>query len=190
MTAALIEGPALEPVSLADVKAHLRVDDAASDDLLAAAIIAARVHVETTIRRVLIAQSWRIYRDDWPDGRVVPVRVTPLISVDAVTVYDAAGEPQVISAEDYEVDRVSAPARLVVKAGAVCPGLAVNGIEIDVIAGYGPTSVDVPAPLRQAILMIVAHWYEHRGALGHDLAGAIAPQGVEALLAPYRMVTL
>ena len=35
------------------------------------------------------------------------------------------------------------------------PGRAVAGIEIDVVAGYGAPA-DVPSPLRQAILMLVA----------------------------------
>ena len=67
---------------------------------------------------------------------------------------------------------------------------SVNGIEIDVTAGYGPSGVDVPSPLRQAIMMLVAHWYEHRGAVGHDLATALTPQGFDALIAPYRVIRL
>ena len=71
MTAALITGPALEPVSLADVKAHLRVDTDDEDALLTAAIVSARVHVEAVTRRVLIEQSWRVYLDRWPRKRIV-----------------------------------------------------------------------------------------------------------------------
>ncbi len=63
MTAALLTGPALEPVSLADVKAHLRIDGDDEDALLTAAIVSARVHVEAATRRVLIEQAWRIYLD-------------------------------------------------------------------------------------------------------------------------------
>ncbi|MEP0320595.1 head-tail connector protein [Bauldia litoralis] len=191
MTAALITGPALEPVSLADVKAHLRVDASDEDALLTAAIVSARVHVESATRRVLIEQGWRIYYDAWPRRRIVRLPVAPLMSVDAVTIYDAAGDPQVVDAEDYEADVAASPARLVLAANAPTPvGRAVNGIEIDVTAGYGATSVDVPAALRQAVLMLVAHWYEHRGAVGHDLAVLVAPLGFEALIAPYRLLSL
>lgn len=191
MTAALITGPALEPVSLADVKAHLRIDADDEDALLTAAIVSARVHVEALTRRKLIEQAWRIYFDRWPRRRIVSLPVAPLMAVDAVTIYDAEGAPQVVDIEDYEADVVSVPARLVLAATAPSPvGQATNGIEIDVTAGYGASSVDVPAPLRHAVLMLVAHWYEHRGAVGHDLAVLAVPLGFEALIAPYRLLSL
>lgn len=191
MTATMITGPALEPVSLDDVKAHLRIDGTGEDALLTAAIVSARVHVEAATRRALITQAWRIHRDGWPPDRIVPLTVAPLISVDAVTVYDSDGAGSVVDADSYEVDLVSVPGRLVRGAAAAMPvGKAVNGIAIDVTAGYGPSSVDVPGPLRQAILMLVTHWYEHRGAVGHDLTGHVAPLGFDALVAPYRVFSL
>lgn len=191
MTAALITSPALEPVTLADAKAHLRLDSDDDDQLLTAAIVAARVHVEALTRRLLIEQGWRVYLDRWPKKRIVTLVPAPLISVDAVTVYDANGDPSVVDADDYEVDTVAVPGRLVLSGSApVAVGKAVNGIEIDVTAGYGPSSVDVPAPLRQAIVRLVAHWYEHRGAVGHDMAGSVPPLGFDALIAPYRILSL
>jgi uncharacterized phiE125 gp8 family phage protein len=191
MTAALISGPALEPVSLAEAKAHLRLDTDDDDQLVTAAIAAARIHVEATTRRALIEQAWRVYLDTWPPKRIVPIPVAPLIAVDAVTVYDGNGDPATIDPDDYEVDAVSVPGRLVLS--ALVPMLAgrlANGIEIDITAGYGPSSVDVPAPLRQAVMMLVAHWYEHRGAVDHDPALAGVPLGFEALVAPYRIIRL
>ncbi len=191
MTAALITAPALEPVTLADAKAHLRLDTDDDDTLLTAAIVAARVHVEALTRRCLIEQGWRVYLDRWPRKRIVKLSPAPLISVDAVTVYDANGDPTVVDADDYEVDAVAVPGRLVLSGNApVVVGKAVNGIEIDVTAGFGPSSIEVPAPLRQAIMMLTAHWYEHRGAVGHDMAGAVPPLGFDALIAPYRILCL
>jgi uncharacterized phiE125 gp8 family phage protein len=191
MTAALITPPALEPVSLAEAKAHLRIDADDDDALVTAAIVAARIHVEAATRRALIEQGWRIYLDAWPRKRIVPIPIAPLLAVESITVFDGAGEPVVVEADDYEVDTVSVPGRLVLSAQAPAPvGRAVNGIEIEVSAGYGPSGIDVPGPLRQAIMMLVAHWYEHRGAVGHDLAIAIPPFGFDALIAPYRIFCL
>lgn len=191
MAAALISGPALEPVSLADVKAHLRIDTDDDDALLSAAIVSARIHVEAATRRMLIEQAWRIYLDGWPRKRIVILPVAPLLSIDSVTVYDAGGTPQVVDADDYETDLISVPARLVLGATAPSPvGRVTNGVEIEVTAGYGTTSIDVPSPLRHAVMMLVGHWYEHRGAVGHDMAVHAAPLGFEALVAPYRLLDL
>jgi uncharacterized phiE125 gp8 family phage protein len=191
MTATLITGPALEPVSLVDVKAHLRIDHDDDDSLLTAAIVSARVHVEAATRRVLIEQEWRIHLDRWPRKRILSVPVAPLISVDAVRIFDEAGVATLVDEDEFEVDAASAPGRLVLGATTPSPvGRAVNGIEIDVTAGYGATTLDVPSPLRHATMMLVAHWYEHRGAVGHDLAVLSAPLGFEALIAPYRILTI
>ncbi|MCX5570421.1 head-tail connector protein [Kaistia nematophila] len=189
MTAALISAPATEPVSLADVKAHLRVDGTAEDSLLQAAILAACTHVESETRRKLIAQGWRLYLDEWPSGRAIELPVAPLISVESITLYDIVGAAHVLDPDDYRVDAARLPPRIVAK---LRPQAALydNGIEIDVTAGYGVSSLAVPAALRQAILMLVAHWYEHRGAVGFDRAGDVAPLGFEALIAPYRVRAL
>ena len=80
MTAALITPPALEPVSLAEAKAHLRIDGDDDDALVTAAIVAARVHVEAATRRALIEQGWRVYLDAWPRKRIVPIPIAPLLA--------------------------------------------------------------------------------------------------------------
>ncbi|MEI9932788.1 MAG: hypothetical protein WDM89_20200 [Rhizomicrobium sp.] len=49
-------------------------------------------------------------------------------------------------------------------------------------AGYGASPDDVPAPVREAILEIVAEFYAHRGDGPEDIA-----LSAQALLAPYRI---
>jgi uncharacterized phiE125 gp8 family phage protein len=188
MTAALITPPAVEPVSLDDARAHLRIDGSDDDALISSAIVSARAHVEALTRRALVEQGWRVYLDAWPRRRIIRVPVTPLISVDAITVYDGSGDPTTLTTEYYDVD--VATGRILMAAGVPLPTRHLNGIEIDITAGYGATSIDVPTPLRRAVLMLVAHWYEHRGVVGHDMAGSVPPQGFDALIAPYRVLWL
>jgi uncharacterized phiE125 gp8 family phage protein len=118
MTAALLTPPALEPILLADAKAHLRLDSDDDDQLVSAAIVSARVHVEALTRRLLIEQQWRVYFDHWPRKRIVSLSPAPLISVDAVTVYGADGEPVTVDEGDYEADTVTVPGRLLLHASA------------------------------------------------------------------------
>ncbi len=63
----LTAGPSVEPVSLAEAKAHCRVDGTAEDTLIASLIVAARMHVERALDAALIAQGWSLYLDGWPD---------------------------------------------------------------------------------------------------------------------------
>lgn len=76
--------PAVEPVSLAEMKTHLRVDDDLYDDdtLIQSLISAARQWVEETCGRSLITQTWRLAMPGFPGATGVlgvPVyRVDPL----------------------------------------------------------------------------------------------------------------
>jgi uncharacterized phiE125 gp8 family phage protein len=70
------------------------------------------------------------------------------------------------------------------------PGLSALGIEIAFTAGYGNVASAVPAPLRQALLLLVAHWYEHREPVHIGGAVVAVPDTIASLLAPYRMVRL
>lgn len=184
MTAFLVRPPAAEPVSLAEAKAHVRLDHDAEDDLVAALIPAARGLVEHRTRRALIDQGWRLALDRWPRRGPVRLSPAPVASVDAVTVFGADGTPHVLAADDYAVDL--AGGRLVPGPTATRPGRALNGIEIDYSCGYGETAAAVPEPLRQAILLLVGHWFEVREAASLGVIASPVAFGFEALVAPFR----
>lgn len=190
MAAILLNAPAIEPITLAEAKLYLRVEHSDDDALITALIKAARVQVETRTRRALIVQQWRFVRDAWPhDGRV-SLALAPLRSVVAARVYDSAGVAQAIDPQAFVVDVASAPGIVAFTPWALMPpGRTIGGIELDVEVGYGAAAADVPEPLRQAIRFLLAHWYENRGLVG---AGPLSPspETVDALLAPYRVLSL
>ena len=187
MTHWLTSAPAVEPVTLAELRAQLRLVQTEEDGLLASLIKAAREHVEQVTRRALITQGWRIALDGWPAGRILRLPLAPVLAVTAVTVYGADGMPVTLAPAAWTLRRGTDPARLV-----IAPGMGpepVNGLEIDFTAGYGASPTDVPEPLRQAVRMLAAHWYEHREA-GTELAMASLPFGLDRLLMPFRMPLL
>jgi uncharacterized phiE125 gp8 family phage protein len=184
MNPILIAGPAVEPLALADMRAFLRLDDTGEDDLVAALINAARQCVEAASGRIMMAQTWRLAIDLWPDDRVVGVPLSPLISVDAVRVFDAAGVAMVLPPPLYRVDDTFDPARVLVDATAPIPGRSRHGIEIVVRVGYGTLADTVPGPLRHAIRMLVARWFENRGDASDPVQPL--PPDVLALVAPFR----
>ncbi len=188
MTSYLLAGPAEEPVSLAEAKAFLKVDGNDEDGLITTLIGAARLHVEGVTGRALVAQSWRIVLDDWPDHGVVRLPVSPLISVTSIAAIDGNGASHDIGLAQFssDRDRLFVP-RVVV---GMPPLQERGGIEIDYVAGFGADKDDVPADLRQAVLGLVAHWHEHRDAVIVAGSGAVVPSGFDRILAGYKRVRL
>lgn len=208
----LLSAPAIEPVSEAEARAHLRIDGEDELALMLGHIRTARQAVESWTGRALISQSWRWMLDGWPrtqsdgwwDGvrpgamsggaaRFIEVPKAPLVSVSAVTLFNDADQGAVWAAANYFVDTASALGRLVLRnaASVPLPQRAASGLQIDFTCGYGAGPGDVPAPLRQAVLMLTAHYFENREVMqGADGGGQALPLGVHALLAPYRIMRL
>jgi uncharacterized phiE125 gp8 family phage protein len=177
--------PAAEPVTLAEVKAHLRLDHDSEDDLLNGLIRAAREDVERATGLALIEQNWRLVLDDWPREGCVTVPLYPVREILSVTAYGSEGEGSVIDPASYAVDLISRPARLSFDGP---PGAlrALNGIEIDFTAGFGEAGPDVPDLLRRAIILLAAHWYEFRTSYGPNDQPVSYPAGYDRMIASYR----
>lgn len=187
----LLSGPSAEPLSLDEVKAHLRVDGAAEDALLQSLVLTSRLHIEAALGLALMTQSWRLVLDAWPSDSVVKLPIAPVQSISEMRVKAADGVPSVVDATTYALDTSGRPARVAPKNGVwPVPGRKLAGIEIDLVAGFGPTANDVPEPVRQALLLLVAHWYEHRDPIEIGTPATAVPHAVSRLLNPYRAVRL
>lgn len=188
MPSILITPPAVEPVSLAEAKAHLRVVSADEDQLIAALIDSARRIAEARSGLLFIQQTWKAYLDDWPPGGVIDLPLAPVSSVADVAVLGEDDIAAIIDPAHYFADTASRPARLVLRGSRAWarPGRVANGIAITLNVGFGAAATAVPAPLRQAMLVLIAHWFEHRG----NADPPPLPLTVDSLLAPYRELKL
>jgi len=189
MTKIRVTPPSGTPIALADAKAHMRVDSTSEDDLITSLIAAAGARIEAETELALLSQTWRLYLDAWPPDLEVEIAPTPVLSVDDIVVYDAAGDPASVPTTGYLVDRYARPARIRLTDAGSSPGVEINGIEIDFTAGFGSDPADIPEPLRQAMLLLIAHWYENRQVASDGRANPV-PAGYAALVAPYRNVRL
>ena len=177
--------PAVEPVTLVEAKAQLRIAHDSEDALLEGLIRAARSEVEAQAGIALTEQSWRLALDEWPPSGIVRLRRHPVREVLSVTVYGREGEAAIVNPGDYEIDMASRPARLRLLR-RVDPGKCMNGIEIDFAAGFGEAGADVPDLLKRAIMILVAHWYEFRGSFRAKDQPVSFPAGFDRMLAGYR----
>ena len=151
--------PLTEPVSLLDMKNHLRVDITDDDALIAALISASRERAEDLTSRGLLAQDWTLTLDNFPTyhgifshpsynqthhrwHRYIILPRGQVISVASITYIDLSGTSQTLDPTLYVVDTLSEPARIAPAYGkcwpvARCGGL--NAVSIRFTVGYQQT---------------------------------------------------
>ncbi len=188
MSLVMTSGPALEPVSLAEAKAHLRVDGTAEDALIQSLIVTSRLHIEAALGLALITQSWSYFLDRWPKAGRLVLPLRPVAAISHVRVWSEEGAAETLALSHFLLDGHGMPPRLVALSGALplAPGRVANGIEVAFSAGFGAAPTDVPATIRHALLLLVAHWYEHREPVEIGVGVNAVPAMVADLLAPYR----
>jgi uncharacterized phiE125 gp8 family phage protein len=189
MSSILLTGPAVEPVSLDEAKASLRVEHDDDDQLISALIASARMQIEGQGKIALISQNWRMMFDCWPHHGRIAVRPAPLRALNAARVYDFHGEPQPVDTQAFVPD-LGVSVLAFMPWTVPVPGRIAAGIELDVTVGFGNAATDVPEPLRQAIRLLVTHWYENRGIVAAADKSVVLPATVSALIASYRVLSL
>jgi uncharacterized phiE125 gp8 family phage protein len=184
MTYAQIQPPLAEPLTLAELKAHLRIDGPEEDVFLQSLIRVAREHLEGMTGLALISQGWRLYLDCWPASGVLEISRGPVLAVDAVRAFDELGEESEVALAGHVLDGVRRPARLWLRENPAARQ-AINGVEVDFTAGFGESGADVPDTLKRAMLVHAAHCYEFRGAVPMEMQPASLPEGYDRLIAPF-----
>jgi len=190
----LVTGPQQEPVSLDDIKNHLRVDITNDDELIMAYMLAARESIESISNQRLVSQTWDIWLEQFPGSTVyrVPRSLTPLQSVTHVKYWDADDQEQTFDSSNYLVDTYAKQGQIVLQSSAAWPGdvlREVNGVNIRVVVGFGDDA-DVPERYKQAIKLLVGHWYENREQVVVGRMPMEIPFGVKNLLWHDRVIPI
>lgn len=184
-------------ITLPDAKTYLRVEGTDHDALLNRLIKAARQHIEgpdALLNRVLVTQTWELVLDEFPLCEV-QLPLAPVQSIQSVKYDDEDGVERTVDAADYEVDLVSTPSWVLAGvSGWPATMDAVNSVRIRFVAGYPPAAgssppdllLNVPEPLRIGQLMLVSHWFEHRGVVSETNLPEV-PHAVHALMERYRV---
>jgi len=162
----LVTAATEQPVSLADIKAHCRIDHDDEDGLLNALIAAATQHVEQRTGKQLVEQTWEAAWDGRCLSRLLVLPVAPVLQVSSIAYVDREGADDTANLADFHAVKNEDEAWLEPKSGNAWPPMAPepNALSITYAAGFGAPA-DVPANLTLAIKQIVAHWYEHREAV-------------------------
>jgi len=190
MSISIVSPSTVLPLTLEEVKDHLRVDCEDEDALLAAYVRAECENVESTLNRSLVTRTIDLYLDGFPGGSFDLPR-SPVQSVTGVnyTVKGATGVyGSTVDAATYTLDTAAVPNRVVLKAGKNWPAAVLEAdrpVRVRYIAGYGDAGSDVPESIRTAILLRVGDRYENREATAD--AKLYATRAADRLLAPHRV---
>lgn len=168
MRLTLVTPPASLPVSLEDARRHCRVVGDDEDELIADMIEAAVSYLDGyhgVLGRCLVTQTWRADLLTLGDRVALPfpdAQITEMVYTDAVAGpvawrwHESLARPALVPLGGWE-----------------------RPASITFTAGYG-TPDQVPAALRQAILRLVAFWFDNRAVGGE-------PEGFSDVIFPFRV---
>jgi len=181
----LVTGPATEPLTYAEVKAFLRLNDDSEQTFVTTLITIARQIVEGQTWRPLISQSWALQFDKSELTLFISnINKAPIISIDTVSYYDTDNVLQTLSPTLYETDIYGNPARFRLKS---IPSVydRMGALIVNFVCGY-TNAAAVPQAIKQAMLLIIGHLYENRQDVVTGTQVNEIPLASRYLLEPYR----
>jgi uncharacterized phiE125 gp8 family phage protein len=161
--------PAAYPVTVAESKADLRVQHTAEDTLIDSLIAAATDYADVpngVVGKALITQTWTLSVRSFEPNLKLHIPITPVQSISSITYYDADNVQQSLTVFDFYLYGDEDTAWIEPKPNVTLPTVypREDAITVTFVAGFGATSASVPNSIRQAIRLLVAHWYENRTA--------------------------
>jgi uncharacterized phiE125 gp8 family phage protein len=201
----VIQGPASEPVTIDLARQHCRIDAGYDDALIGMYLTGARIEAESYLNRALFTQKLRyaitwappptatplvpqsliVFPLNWPPLVKRPIELprAPAVSVEQI-MWGPLDDMRLADAEDYDLNLGVEPGYIAVKP-QLLPRIPQQSMIIDFTAGWDPADpAAVPMPIRMAILVGTAHYYENRGDVPAEM-----PAAFYRLLDPFRLWT-
>lgn len=185
MTLRLIQGPAVEPVTLGAAKTHLRVTHDQEDALIEQYVRTARIQCEEILERSLITSVWERVLDAFPD-REIELGMPPVIRALEVRYIRPDGTTTVLENTGYVLDDVREPGWLLPVGSWPNTLDTINAVRVRFEAGFGASPGDVPEPVRQWILVRAGDLYAHRESIVAGTLSSAPSRFLDGLLDPYR----
>ncbi|MCZ4256501.1 head-tail connector protein [Sulfitobacter sp. G21635-S1] len=174
-------------------KAHLRLGSGfgledVQDAVLVSFLRAAAAAIEARTGKAILRRAFSLELSAWRDAGGQELPLAPVQAVSQVILVAQGGAETEVPATDYWLERDMQAPRLR-PAGSVLPRVPGQGsVKIVFEAGFAAEWEGVPSDLRQAVLMLAAHYYEYRNDTG--LSGGCMPFGVSSLIERYRAVRM
>ena len=157
----LVTGPSSEPITLAEAKLYLRVDDTTEDALITAIITAARRKFENDTYHYLMPQTWELYlNQNEINAEQISINKSDITAISSVKYYDQSNTQQTLSTNDYQTAIQGRPYSIQL---TTVPQVY-NRLEAMVIRftlGY-TNAAAVPEDIKTAIKTLIGTLYENR----------------------------
>ena len=191
----LVEQTTVPTVALpiAEFKDHLRMgtgfaDDAVQDAVLESYLRSAMAAIEARTGKILIERSFMWSLTAWRALGEQAFPVAPVSAIGEVRMLDRLAVVTVIDPARYSLQKDDHRPKLVAAGGSL-PTIPIGGsAEVIFTAGFGAAWGDLPADVTHAVMLLAAHYYEHRDVGG--TGGDVMPYGVTSLIERYRTVRI
>ncbi len=188
-----VVAPAKLPVTLAEAKAHLRVEHAESDAQITAMLQAAVSHFDGwqgVLGRCMIAQGWQIMLGGWPCGRIIDLPF-PDCSAASITCLDQDGATQTLAGSGFMLLEAVTGTQIAIFDDTALPALKPSHpapVTVSFTAGFGADEADVPAALRHAILLMLGDMWHARESfvVGARVSEVPSAAAISHLIAGFR----
>ena len=202
MKTVLVTSATGEPITLNEVKQHLRISTASTaegdEEVLNALIKASRERIEDITNRKIMKQTWDCYYDNWPASGIIDIPYTPLISVKStstgITYKNSDGDTTTLSSTKWLIDSVSEPGKIHLDYSESWPSETlhnVNPVRIRAMVGYGTTSAGgtttIPNQIKLGMKLLIGHWFENRENSIVQQSIQDIPNGTKILLQSLRV---
>jgi uncharacterized phiE125 gp8 family phage protein len=153
---------ASEPVTLSEVKDHLKIDGTDEDTYLTSLITASRQMLESELERSFITQTWKMYLPYFPLGEI-NIPKGKVLTVESVEYYDSNNSLQTVSTDEYKTSLGADIGKIkAVESWPLTNTDHPDAVVITFTAGYGASADDVPNGLKQALLILIADSHNFR----------------------------
>lgn len=185
----LVSPPAVEPLTLADVRLHLRIDpdNTSEDALLSQLIRAARRQAEQELGRRLVTQTWDMLLDAFPAGDEA-IKLHPGLckaqSIALIQYLDPLGATQTMPSAQYALDANELPGYVFTTGTNTWPTSvadSANCVRVRVVCGYG-NAADVPDNVVAWIKLQIGALWANREAFATGVSVSELPARFTAAL--------
>jgi len=195
MKTVLVTSSTGEPITLEDLKAHLRImpGETEDDDYLNALISMSREYVEQVTNRKLMPQSWKLYLDAWPDKDYVQLPYGKVVSVPSTGIVytNSTGDSTTFSSTAWSASTASDPGRVYLEYDSDWPTVTLDNkdpISVEFVCGYS-TRAKIPGSIKHAMKVVCSNYYENRESIVTGMTVTASIPIVKALLQPHRNFT-